>query len=728
MESPINVGDTTTNSIQNILSETHINNPRYTSTINSAVYSGLNVIQLTLTIQNPKNEDGDSGKAPKVIILRRVQDSYVNISQLLSILVKMGHFNQTRLNNFLNNEIITNPQYSAEDKGINVYIDWVDHEVKQLRGIWIPYDKAVSLALKFDIYELTKLLFLVDVHSFEDLPKIDENSSKRASAELDESDTEMASPSKRQKISHGDVPKSDIDIRNATITIAKHNPNHPYTLIPIEIKPEDADLLSDIKQKYSEIFKKDSNSEASYELIKSLFQNLPRLGSDSVHSLTDIALDQQGKTALHFAASLASRDLVSHLASLKLCSPIRGTSHGESPLVSMITVTNAMEKGNFVLLLDSWLWPNLFLLDNNNWSFLHYMVSQYSKKAELCNFYTSKILEWLITSDLGKSNNLFHKFLRDVLNIKDKKDGNTALHLASENQAAWFIELLIALKADVNVPNKMGVKPIDYDIVKDILSSKKPGEISTRKDSDDGYVFELISTNVDLIEKKDQFGVNGVDEVSKILTKTGASTNLNGTTESQSSKILQSINQLLLSSSDEYERIIKSKKEQISRLNEQLHQSTIITANNKFLVSKISEKLMELENLKVQMSNISEKLQLIQKQLPEEKADLKEDEEVNTDEPFTIKPIYDKIIAYEDAKFEPDQELLSKIPSTKILKARIKAYEEINNKMESEFEALADYSELTSKFKKVVSFCTGVSENEVDELLDGLLEAVESQQ
>ncbi|CCE85959.1 Piso0_005601 [Millerozyma farinosa CBS 7064] len=727
MESPINVGDTTTNSIQNLLSETHINTPRYTSTINSAVYSGLNVIQLTLTIQNPKNEDGDSGKASKVIILRRVQDSYVNISQLLSILVKMGHFNQTRLNNFLNNEIITNPQYSADEKGINVYVDWVDHEVKQLRGLWISYDKAVSLALKFDIYELTKLLFLVDVHSFEDLPKIYESSSKRASEELDESDTEMASPLKRQKISQADEFQSDIDIRNATITMAKENPNNPYTLIPLEIKPEDADLVSDIKQKYSEIFKKDSTSEASYELIKSLFQDLPKIGPDSVHSLTDIALDQQGKTALHFAASLASQDLVSHLASLKLCSPIRGTSHGESPLVSMITVTNAMEKGNFVSLLDSWLWPCLFLLDNNNWSFLHYMISQYSKKAELSNFYSSKILEWLISSDLGKSNNLFYKFLRDVLNTKDKKDGNTALHLASEKQAAWFIELLVALKADVNVPNKMGVKPIDYDIVKDILSNKKPGENASRKDSD-GYLFELISTNVDLIEKKEQLGVNGVDDVSNIPSEIESSTHSNCTTDSQSSKILQSINHLLLSSNKEYERIIRSKKKQISSISEQLHQSTIITANNKFLVSKISEKLMDLENLKVQMSNISEKLQLIQKELPEEKADLKEDEEVNTDEPYIIKPIYDKVISYEDAKFEPDEELLSNIPSTKILKARIKAYEEINNKMESEFEALADYSELTSKFKKVVSFCTGVSENEVDELLDGLLEAVESQQ
>ncbi|KAM9912269.1 hypothetical protein OXX69_002715, partial [Metschnikowia pulcherrima] len=54
--------------------------------------------------------------------------------------------------------------------------------------------------------------------------------------------------------------------------------------------------------------------------------------------------------------------------------------------------------------------------------------------------------------------------------------------------------------------------------------------------------------------------------------------------------------------------------------------------------------------------------------------------------------------------------------------------EEVNANLEKELESLVDYSALTAQFKKVVSSCTGVDINEVDELLDGLLEAVESQQ
>ena len=75
-----------------------------------------------------------------------------------------------------------------------------------------------------------------------------------------------------------------------------------------------------------------------------------------------------------------------------------------------------------------------------------------------------------------------------------------------------------------------------------------------------------------------------------------------------------------------------------------------------------------------------------------------------------------------------DDYLLSQLQPAPILKARIQAYKDINSKLEKELKTLVDYSDLTSKFKKVVSICTNVGVNEVDEFLDGLLEAVEGQQ
>ena len=88
-------------------------------------------------------------------------------------------------------DLLQNPQY----------LDLRSHENTYIKGIWIPYDKAVELALKFDIYEITKKLFLVDVHDFEKLPK----ANKRVYEE-DDDDTErdiLDSPSKKQKLDKG---------------------------------------------------------------------------------------------------------------------------------------------------------------------------------------------------------------------------------------------------------------------------------------------------------------------------------------------------------------------------------------------------------------------------------------------------------------------------------------------------------------------------------------------
>ena len=137
MDSPLNVGDTTTNSIQHLLSDTHLNTSCST-TVNSAVYSDEKVIQLNLVIQTNEKEDGRKKEDDPIVILRRVQDSYINISQLFSILLKIGHLSEAQLTNFLNNEILTNTQYLSSGGSNPQFNDLRNHEVRDLRGLWIP--------------------------------------------------------------------------------------------------------------------------------------------------------------------------------------------------------------------------------------------------------------------------------------------------------------------------------------------------------------------------------------------------------------------------------------------------------------------------------------------------------------------------------------------------------------------------------------------------------------
>ncbi|EGW32446.1 transcription factor [Spathaspora passalidarum NRRL Y-27907] len=674
MDSPIHIGDLTTNSIQHKLDGTHLSTTirSYTSTLHSTVYSSIKLIQLTLNL----SVDHDV----ELIVLRRVQDSFVNVSQLLDILIQLRYFSSEQLKNFLSNEVLDNIEYYGTSDSPQ-YLDWRDNDEAALRGVWVPYDKAVSLALKFDIYELVKKLFLVDVHEFENLPK----ANKRV---LDEVNG-VGSPVKKQKVVKEEV-RYDLN-----------NPNYPMTLPPKETSGE---IINELKVKLGEIFKRDDQQELTVQDVKNTLE--PILSKSSPDEISDVQLDPKGQTSLHFAATLASVNLVTAFIELGINSPIRGNSLGESPLISTIQVTNSMEKGNFSELLTK-LYPDIWLFDNNKCSVLHHLTAQLDKKAESSKFYTKKIIEYLIHND----KHLFD-FRKNIVNAQDV-EGNTALHVAVEKENKWFIKLLLELGADITLANKLGVSPSDFEIVKELVKDSE--------DVEDGQVFELIRTAIEFLNKRLEIN-SSLPELEQPTTTT--TTTIKEEPGNSSAKIFQSIQQLLSNTNTEYETILNSKREQIKTLDKVLHDATIITANNKFITKKIKSKLVQLDNLKLQIANITDKLAVAKQELPEDN----EDHEYNAEEPFIIKPLYDRLLNNEPVDdLRDNPELLSQL-ETPILKARVNAYKQVNEKLEQELAALVDYNELTSKFKKVVSICTGVDINEVDELLDGLLEAVEGQQ
>lgn len=754
MESPLQIGDVTANSILNRLGDTHLNSS-LSASVNSVIYSGQKFFQLTLTWKKSSlglNKGSTMPLDQSVIILRRVQDSYVNISQLLHILVKTGFFNESQVDNFLKNEILTNSQYTSSKsdntykKALSKYDDFTNHKVEEIKGLWIPYDKSVNLALKFDLYEYVKKLFLIDVHDFESFPRINSLGQQKRGPFEEESNNDsanaslMGSPTKKQKlnkqISNDGLDKTtEVNLQK----IFKSNVNHPFTLPPI-VNNEKEEIINQIKLKFGEVF---NNPKITFKNIKTIFQPILNEHShpfDQI-TITDVPLDDSGKTALHFAATLGSLELVSSFIKLCISSPIRGDSNGESPLISAIQVTNSKENGNFPELLNNWLWPNLWLLDHNRRSFLHHLVIQPKKNFESTKYYLTKILEWILSSFISIKNesneivnsstnhqNLFN-LCNQIINLQDKVDGNTALHLAAEQESKWLVNILLKLNADVNLKNKMNVKPIDFKIVSELLNNENSDE--------DDYITNLVQTSVEFLKKRDEvddFNINDSKNFQEDLVDHLISNTPKPVTDNKSdllsNKIFQSIQDLLSNTNAEYENIINTKKKQVVKLNKQLHDSTLMTANNRYMTKKIIEKLSDLDNLKLQMTNINDKCQQLKKYLSEDE-DLEKDEKFNADETFIIEPIYEKLINNEEIDINSlvnDSNLTNALPSLSTLKARTKAYEEVNKKLQSELNGLSDYSELTSKFKKVVSFCTGVDINEVDELLDGLLEAVESQQ
>lgn len=74
------------------------------------------------------------------------------------------------------------------------------------------------------------------------------------------------------------------------------------------------------------------------------------------------------------------------------------------------------------------------------------------------------------------------------------------------------------------------------------------------------------------------------------------------------------------------------------------------------------------------------------------------------------------------------RDYLSSLPPTDVLLARVTAYKKNNAKLQAQAKSLKSRSsELESQLRKIVALCTGVCEESVDEMIGGLLAAVESE-
>lgn len=745
MDSPLHIGDSTDNSISHQLGGTHLHiassDAVVPHAVSSAHYQGQKFLQLSVDVGTPPTT---------VHVLRRVQDSYVNVSQMLDILVLLSLVSADAVDAYLANNVVSSTRYMPQG-GVTapVFNDLRADKSPVLRGLWVPFDRAVAIAVHFDLYAAVKRLLLVDVHDYDTLPPAEAPAKVRARA----------------------APADDSPTRKRARTAPSANPNAPYAMPALAFGSKDATVVAEVKQAFGDLFNADTRQYTRRD-VENHFQAVVAKGA-----VLDVPLDAAGQTALHYAATLAAANLVGALVDLGMCLPVRGDNNGEPPLFAAMRVTNAMEKGNFVAMLLGWLWPALWLFDSHHRSFLHVLAAQAHRNYKCAKFYLDAVVQWLAAASTRGCN---ITALKSVVDAQDTTDGNTALHIAGEHELKWFVYVLLEVGADPTVANATGVRPRDFDCVRHVLDLRdayrknraSPGAaraLLAALDADDAdeYMIELLRSALELLRRMARFPDAGDIEIDTSIGETTAGEKAGGSdadTESKdnghaepkndaavktdastatadesktdasllSTRIFQSIQDLLHNTNTEYDAVVRQKRTEINELHRELREATIVTANNRYVLRKIAQRIAHVDTMKLQMSNIADKLNMLRKDIGDlgamddalfaDDAALKFD----ADEPFIIRPLYDKLAV--GASPDPTPEVIAALPAADVLRARLKAYQEVNNSLQTELDSLLDYSALTAKFKKVVSFCTGVDITEVDELLDGLLDAVEGQQ
>jgi regulatory protein SWI6 len=179
-----------------------------------------------------------------------------------------------------------------------------------------------------------------------------------------------------------------------------------------------------------------------------------------------------------------------------------------------------------------------------------------------------------------------------------------------------------------------------------------------------------------------------------------------------------------------HKELLKQRTEQIDRLNEQLQE---LSAQQK---SEL-EKLQDLKDRVKKRDERQAKIANLKRAISERKAAINRRANKRKTPQAELEPEWldesgEEVLAAETEHGSPNEAqkdfLENQVPSPRTLRTRLHAFQENNSQLQKQSDDLRGRStELEGMYRKVVSLCTGVAEDKVDENLPALVAAVESE-
>ncbi|KAI9816293.1 MAG: transcriptional regulator swi6 [Pycnora praestabilis] len=433
----------------------------------------------------------------------------------------------------------------------------------------------------------------------------------------------------------------------------------------------------------------------------------------------DIPIDITAHTALHWAATLARIPLLRALIG-RGASIFRINGGGETALIRACLVTNNLDHGSFPDLLEL-LGPTIELRDGRGRTVLHHIAvsSAVKGRSAASKYYLESLLEFIVRQGSAPSSqqNSFMlnngpsvpatarsiglaRFMSEIVNAQDKS-GDTALNLAARIGNRSIIQQLLEVGADAGIPNRGGLKPIDFNV----------GGVADVGDCQ-------VITQGSIVDQER-------NAISKVVGET-------------SRDIMSSMSSLLSQTEQDFTAEVRAKQDLIDETLNQLRERSSSLGEER-------RRLEDLERKAAARAEMKQKVQNLRRAADDQRYRLSQNGMTNGDttHPMVLigeadtgleikaEDLPEAILMGETSQPPLNQKqfnYLSSLPPPNVLHARLTAYTKNNRVLRDYASQLRSRSsELEEKYRKVVSMCTGVEVDKVDQHIGGLVQAVESE-
>ncbi|EIW79380.1 apses-domain-containing protein [Coniophora puteana RWD-64-598 SS2] len=175
----------------------------------------------------------------------------------------------------------------------------------------------------------------------------------------------------------------------------------------------------------------------------------------------DTILDDKSHTALHLAASMGRLRVVEQLVN-NGADVHRGNSSGETPLIRASIDTHNFDQQTFQLLVP-FLQGSIRTLDMSRKSVVHHIMylAGVAGRAVCARYYLDQIFLWIAQNQGGD--------FRSIVDLQDE-NGDTALNIAARVGNRSLVRSLLDVGANRILPNKLGLRPGDFGVEVEELS------------------------------------------------------------------------------------------------------------------------------------------------------------------------------------------------------------------------------------------------------------------